>query len=380
MHALTLSLFLVFPLLQSIQNYSVLRFLSCSTISASTVLMMTLIASMATTVPYVSSLSTMSTLASRPHLLNGSQMGKLLGYVKELNNYSNTRRDIMIPFEIGGEIVGYISPAFCEQLFSYTNVFHILNFSDGKPNKLQFTSRIEQSLSSSVMCDDFNQVNEDLRRKGVIRGWRDELLPVTASFSGAPKLLIERAACPYYGLKAYGVHVNGFVRDAASGRVDRLWVARRAATKSTWPGMLDHIAAGVSVQCNHHRDYLGSPIESNNSSGGQPYGIGVMDNVVKECKEEAGIDEELARRAQACGAVSYNVIDENNHLKRDALFCFDLELPKDFVPVPVDGEVESFQLQPLEWVLERVIEGGENGYKPNCNLVLMDFFIRLVTV
>jgi len=338
------------------------------------------IAFIATTahVPYVSSLSTMSTLTSRPHLLNGSQMDKLLGYVQDLNNYSHTRRGIMIPFEIGGEIVGYISPAFCEQLFSYTNVFQIVNCHDGKPNKLQFTSRIEQSLSSSLMCDDFNQVNEDLRCRGIIRGWRDELLPVTASFSGAPRLLIERAACPYYGLKAYGVHVNGFVRDAVSGRVASLWVARRAATKSTWPGMLDHIAAGVNVECNH-RDHLGSPSESNNSLGGQPYGIGVMDNVVKECKEEAGIDEELARRAKACGAVSYNVIDENNHLKRDALFCFDLELPKDFIPVPVDGEVESFQLQPLEWVLERVIEGGENGYKPNCNLVLMDFFIRLVT-
>jgi len=172
-------------------------------------------------------------------------MGKLLGYVQYLNNYSNNLRDIMIPFEIGGEIVGYVSPAFYEHLFSYSTVFQIAN-TDGKHDKLQFTSRIEQSLCSSVVCDDFNQVNEDLRRKGIIRGWRDELLPVTVSFSGAPKLLIERAACPYYGLKAYGVHVNGFVRDAASSRVASMWVAKRAATKSTWPGMLDHIAAGAT--------------------------------------------------------------------------------------------------------------------------------------
>jgi hypothetical protein len=69
-------------------------------------------------------------------------------------------------------------------------------------------------------------------------------------------------------------------------------------------------------------------------------------------------------------------VDGKNKLKRDALFCYDLELPKNFKPTPVDGEVESFELQPLEWVLQKVAEGGAGGYKPNCNLVIIDFLIR----
>ena len=42
-----------------------------------------------------------------------------------------------------------------------------------------------------------------------------------------------------------------------------LWVARRSINKPNWPGKLDHIVAG-----------------------GQPYGISVMENVIKECEEE----------------------------------------------------------------------------------------------
>ena len=58
------------------------------------------------------------------------------------------------------------------------------------------------------------------------------------------------------------------------------------------------------------------------------------------------------------------------------MFCYDLELPSDFVPQPQDNEVESFSLQDLDWVLKTVITGGDGGYKPNCNLVIIDFLVR----
>ena len=76
------------------------------------------------------------------------------------------------------------------------------------------------------------------------------------------------------------------------------------------------------------------------------------------------------------GAVSYTSIDKNGRVKRDALFCYDIELPSSFIPKPMDGEVESFELQPLSWVLKKIVEGGPNGYKPNCNIVIIDFLIR----
>lgn len=88
------------------------------------------------------------------------------------------------------------------------------------------------------------RVLEQLRDDGHIDGWRDELYPVAAHFGGDPVLLVERAAAHVLGIKGYGVHVNGFVRRADG---DALWVARRSASKPTWPGQLDHIAAGGQV-------------------------------------------------------------------------------------------------------------------------------------
>lgn len=74
--------------------------------------------------------------------------------------------------------------------------------------------------------------------------------------------------------------------------------------------------------------------------------------------------------------MSYTTVDENQNLKRDTLFCYDIELPVSFIPTPMDGEVESFELQNLDWVLNKIVEGGDNGYKPNCNVVIIDFLIR----
>jgi len=135
-------------------------------------------------------------------------------------------------------------------------------------------------------------------------------------------------------------------------RNDRLfiWVARRSRTKPTYPGMLDNTVAG-----------------------GQPSGIGLIDNVVKECGEEASIPKTLALQAKPIGIVTY-CLEHRDGLKPDMLYNFDLELPADFTPKPHDDEIESFELWPAEDVLARVRDSFD--FKFNCNLVLIDFFMR----
>ena len=88
------------------------------------------------------------------------------------------------------------------------------------------------------------EVTKQLQESGRLTGVRNELYPVSSRFAAAPVLLIERAAAPLFGIKAYGVHINGFCRKADGLH---LWVARRSSTKPTWPGLLDHIAAGGQV-------------------------------------------------------------------------------------------------------------------------------------
>ena len=102
-----------------------------------------------------------------------------------------------------------------------------------------------------------------------------------------------------------------------------------------------------------------------------------MDNVVKECYEEAGLPESIARLATPGGAVSYESVTEGGRgLKRDVLFVYDLCVPEDVQPTAVDGEVESFELWPMERVIDTLCANGDMDFKPNVALVIIDFLLR----
>ncbi|KAJ2909958.1 hypothetical protein GGI21_001355, partial [Coemansia aciculifera] len=60
-------------------------------------------------------------------------------------------------------------------------------------------------------------------------------------------------------------------------------------------------------------------------------------------------------------------------LQPETHYVLDLELPSDFVPVPMDGEVESFQLLSVDETLEQLKRGD---FKPDCVVCAVDFLIR----
>nr|DAD44754.1 TPA_asm: hypothetical protein HUJ06_002984 [Nelumbo nucifera] len=107
--------------------------------------------------------------------------------------------------------------------------------------------------------------------------------------------------------------------------------------------------------------------------GIKPHGITCKENILKECEEEAGLPRSISNRAVPVGVVSY--MDINGYsFKRDVLFCYDLELPDEFIPTNQDGEVESFKLVPVTHVMN-IIRRVE-FFKPNCSLVITDFLFR----
>lgn len=206
----------------------------------------------------------------------------------------------------------------------------------------------EDSQTSEQRTAAAAPVMKALADAGVVGGWRDELFPVVANYGDEPLLLVERAAASLLGIRAFGVHVNGYVTLPDGSK--ELWVARRSAAKQTFPGKLDHLVAG-----------------------GLPAGVPPGACVVKECGEEASIPPELASEARPVGIVSY-AQKYQGCCKRDVLFCYDLELPEDFVPKPDDGEVESFERYAAERAAETVAETTE--FKTNCTLVIIDWFVR----
>jgi len=188
----------------------------------------------------------------------------------------------------------------------------------------------------------------DLRERGQFgRQWREEPYKVATHFHTPTLLEMERAAVPWFGVRAYGPHLTGYVRKADGLHI---WVPRRAYDKPTFPGELDNTVAG-----------------------GQPAHIGIFENLIKECAEEAAIPRKLAERARAVGFIAY-WNQSGSQLKPDVMTCFDLELPPDFQPRAHDGEVHAFELWPVERVYETVRD--TNQFKYNCNLVLIDFFVR----
>ena len=55
--------------------------------------------------------------------------------------------------------------------------------------------------------------------------------------------------------------------------------------------------------------------------------------------------------------------------------CYDLILPETFTPSATDGEVDSFELLPIEEVFSLV--QTTEAFKFNVSLVLIDLFLRL---
>lgn len=197
---------------------------------------------------------------------------------------------------------------------------------------------------SAVMAE----VVTGLVQAGALPRERQELYAVKASWAGPEIMRIDRAAISVFGLKAFGVHMNGFVRKSDGSL--HLWVGRRAPDKAVAPDKFDNIVAG-----------------------GQPAGLTLFDNLLKEAAEEADIPPPLARRAVPVGAITY-CFDGRHGLKPDTMFCYDLELPEDFVPVNTDGELSGFTLWPVEDVLAAVRDTDD--FKFNVNLVILDFAIR----
>lgn len=240
-------------------------------------------------------------------------------------------------FIVADKQVGLIPRELVARLQAQGQVF------DVRGDRVELAPHLQSYQARTAAVD---RVLRALRRDGWFRAWRSEPYPVGRDF-GRWVLQMERAAVPAFGVRAYGIHVNGFV---GRGAAMQLWVGRRSRNKPTFPGQLDHLVAG-----------------------GQPAGLSLAENLIKESAEEASLPAALARRARPVGIVSYLTENEEG-LRDDVLFNYDLELPPEFQPVNADGEIEAFMLWPIDRVIEEL--AGTANFKFNVAFVIIDFLIR----
>lgn len=248
-------------------------------------------------------------------------------------------RSRFVPLLVAGQSYGWVKRDNLHLLKEFPNVFEVTS------EHVTFTSALTclQTRSNSL-----DQVLLSWQGQPHIQPFMGEKYAVSQQFPKQPVCLIDRSGVAFFGVRAYGIHVNGYTFDDNGEML--MWVAKRAKNRIAYPGKLDQLVAGG----------IGHPYNS-------------WQTLIKECKEEAGIEAELASQCKLVSTVRY-VFETTHGVRRDSLFNYDLLLPPNYKPRSVDGEVDEFMLMSMEEVSELVATG--DSFKANCNLVVIDFLLR----
>jgi len=351
-----------------------------------------------------------------------------------------------LPFIVNGQRLGFVGRAFATHLMQDNadlGVFAVQLESCALDGWTQLPGSVTASPELLAMdvperTDRVGQLMARLHARGLVQGWRDELHPISQFFQTETLFEMERACLPYFGLRGYGIHVNGYVR--RDGQLF-VWVATRSHNKATYAGLFDQMVAG-----------------------GLPSGVSLIENVAKEAVEEAGVDLADLDNLTSVGSLSYRYVgcfrggwgvagrrrqagsrrrrnegaggrregepagwpgkprggscvaglalwccpcllvctgffrssyvcsialplastacvslpnryETRKGLSAKSLFLYDLELPPSFTPINLDGEVEEFNLVPVSAVLES-IACNLRAWKPNSAVVMIEFAVR----
>ncbi|KAI5846052.1 NUDIX hydrolase domain-like protein [Tricharina praecox] len=266
-----------------------------------------------------------------------------------LNPTAHTERlSTLMLFTSGTHTLGYVLPSVVTALRALSSPHWTIT-----PSTVSLTGHTvdERSTQMRTTLESFRDAQTFAVCSG--KGWRNELYSVYSP-NGELYLEMERSGAALFGVVQYGVHMTAFVR--ADGGL-KIWTPRRNPTKSTYPSMLDNTVAG-----------------------GIASGMTVFETLIKESAEEASLPESLVREKARCvGLVSYFMVrdhragGETGLLMPEVQYVYDMEVGDDVVPRPGDDEVQDFHLLTMDEVVSELRAGR---FKPNCAVVLIDFFIR----
>jgi 8-oxo-dGTP pyrophosphatase MutT (NUDIX family) len=118
----------------------------------------------------------------------------------------------------------------------------------------------------------------------------------------------------------------------------------------------------------------------NTVAGGMCTGEKPFECIVREAMEEASLPESVVRTSIVpVGCVTYTHVrdpragGETGLLQPEVEYVYDLKLDPSVIPKPCDNEVEEFNLLSVSEVKEALARGE---FKPNCSIIMIDFFIR----
>ena len=255
-------------------------------------------------------------------------------HIAACNNYDPARA---VPLFAGNERVGLLRRDNAAALRRFPDVFAVAD------DRVSLVAHGDVAAVSRAV----DAVVDALVVEKRIPKSRFETFDVAPRWDAPVVFRLDRGAVPFFGTRAYGVHLNGYRRN---GDDLYLWVGRRSPDKKVAPDKLDNLVAG-----------------------GVGNGHGLDETLLKEGDEEASIPTSITKHALPVGAVSYRMETELG-IRDDVLFVYDLEMPADFLPQNRDGEIVHFDLVPASLVIDRVRTSDD--FKFNVNLVILDFALR----
>jgi len=258
----------------------------------------------------------------------------LLRHIRACNTY---RPERFVPLLMGETRVGLVRRDNAAVLKRFPLAFNV----DAE------TVHIVAPGDATAVSGALDEVVEELVEEGIVSKWRNEVFTVAPRWGETPLFSLDRGAVSFFGVRAYGVHLNGYLHD--DGQL-KLWIGRRNPTKLVAPGKLDNLVAG--------------------GIGG---GMGAAETLKKEAEEEASIPDALVAKAHAVGAITYKM-EVPQGLRDDVLFLYELEVPAGFEPRNTDGEIVEFMLMEAGAVLARVRDSDD--FKFNVTLTVIDFALR----
>ena len=167
----------------------------------------------------------------------GKLMQDMLYRIRDCNQMPDDLRSSIIDFQLDDCVLGKVDPKVAELLCSTSvetteggpskHVFELVTPSSSQSKAYLTLSEEACGATLESRSDAVAMVMESLKNSGVIKGWRDELYPVSDSFYNPPLFLMERAATDLLGVLSYGVHINGILQpdDNSNGELPLMWMA-----------------------------------------------------------------------------------------------------------------------------------------------------------
>jgi len=194
------------------------------------------------------------------------------------------------------------------------------------------------------------RIDHESQKVPALRYWANEQFPLYSP-TGEHVLNLDGCGVDMFGIVNYSVHLIAWVTTAEGIKI---WVPRRAATKMSFPGMLDNTVGGSLA------------------AGEKP-----LDGIMRECEEEICLDPAYtSANIRACGINSFQLTVTDllePACQHQVQYLYEMELRQDIVPKIGDGEVGELNLLSLG-ELSRAMASGQ--VKLTCNMTYLAFLIR----